>query len=284
MGELILKAEGSGFEGKQYDLRSLERLLSNYRQIIDRTLPIGTGQKTLSAGLKARIDYQVELRPGCLEIIVDLICNLDEDVLGAVLFDGGSCLTTMVASLLSEAIAIRRKAAEFLEKGMQFNLAVTIGDNNCISQENNKGMIPVKNIKAPLVAETTRSPLNRIINTIDNDKLVSVEFKHDGVGVKLTGDDHRLTEPRVESLPDHIDIVGRLDVASFSARTGTVVSGNQRFSVTWGPELRNSIRNCVDTGGVVFKAKPVVDYRRIQDNTIGFHIVDCKKLQAELNL
>jgi hypothetical protein len=42
-----LYVQGEAFSKKSYDLRKLELIISNYRQVIDQILPIPLGQKTL---------------------------------------------------------------------------------------------------------------------------------------------------------------------------------------------------------------------------------------------
>lgn len=283
MAELILKATGAGFEGTTYDLRTIEKLITNYRQIIDRTLPVSVGHKHLNFTLKHNIKYEVEFRPGCLEILVKLIQNTDKEVLGALFCDGGYCITTVITKLLAEAISIRRKVSDFLKEGRPIVLALAIGNNCSNTVVNNTAKVLVQDPKAPLVVEATRAPINRIIQSIDGESLESVEIKDESEGLKLTREDVGITEPQIESLPDHIDIVGRLDRVCFSTRKGTVESGCNRFSVTWDDSIRGKIRDCADRNGIVFRAEPVVDQRRLQKNTIGFHIIDCGLQQESLN-
>lgn len=283
MAELILKATGAGFEGTAYDLRTIEKLISNYRQIIDRTLPVSVGHKRLNLALRHNIKYEVEFRPGCLEILVKLIQTTDQEVLGVLFCDGGYCITTLMATLLSEAISIRRKASELIKNKLPINLALAVGNNCTANVANNTHNIYVKNPKAPLVVEATRAPMNRIIQSIDGEDLESVEIKDESEGLKLTRDDMGMTEAQVEPLADHIDIVGRLDRVCFSTRKGTVESGSNRFLVTWDDSLRGKIRDCADRNGIVFRAKPIVDQRRLQENTIGFHLLDCGLQQESLN-
>jgi hypothetical protein len=283
MSELILKATGAGFEGNSYDLRIIENLITNYRQIIDRTLPVSVGHRHLNFTLRHNIKYEVEFRPGCLEILVKLIQSTDKEALGALFCDGGFCITTLIAKLLSEALKIRREVSKFLKEGHPIVLALAIGNNCSNTVETNTGKVIVQNPKSPLVAESTRAPINRIINAIDGKMLESVEIKDNKDGIKLTKDDIEMTESQIESLPEHLDIIGRLDKVCFSTRKGTVVSGNNKFSVTWDDSIRRKIRDFADRNGIIFRAKPVVDQRRLQENTIGFHIVDCGLQQEALN-
>lgn len=87
---ILLKAQGEAFGYGKYDLRSLDLIVSNYRLIIDHALPLVVGQKTLTDRIKNEVKYEVEVRDGSLEVLLNFI--LEHHKLLAVLSaNGGLC-------------------------------------------------------------------------------------------------------------------------------------------------------------------------------------------------
>ena len=78
MSEILLKAEGSGFEGGVYDLRAVETVISSYRQIIDRTLPVVLNHRTLTPEIRNKVKYEVQIKQGSLEVYTNLVLQHNE--------------------------------------------------------------------------------------------------------------------------------------------------------------------------------------------------------------
>ncbi len=117
---------------------------------------------------------------------------------------------------------------------------------------------------------------------MDGDLVSSVELTNNEQQVMLTHDDVRITGKQKEELPSHIEIVGRLDMVAFSSHRGMIDSGNRKYPVTWDANLRNKVQKFADVEGINFKARPIIDNRRIKDNTIGFHLIDCYNPQLSM--
>lgn len=69
--------------------------------------------------------------------------------------------------------------------------------------------------------------------------------------------------------------MGRLDMVAFTAHRGSIISDGEKFSVTWDEQIRQKMQKLADIEGVVFKVRPVVDHKRLDNETIGFHVLDC---------
>jgi hypothetical protein len=69
---------------------------------------------------------------------------------------------------------------------------------------------------------------------------------------------------------------------TFSSHRGTIVSGNGRHSITWDESLRVKVQQIADVEGILFKARPIIDNRRVKDNTIAFHLLDCYNPQQSI--
>lgn len=283
MSEILLKAEGNGFEKGVYDLRAVETIISSYRQIIDKTLPVCLGHKNLTPDIKNKVKYEVQIKPGSLQIITDLVLQHKEDVAALLISDGGQGLTELLAKLIVGVIDFRRKFTDLLEKSIKPSIGITNG-NYIDNSIHNTGTIniTINNPRILIAADTSKSALDRLINGVDGDVVSSVELTNNDQQTVLTHDDMRITGKLKEELPAHIEIVGRLDMVAFSSHRGTIDSGNRKYPVTWDANLRNKVQQFADVEGINFKARPIIDNRRIKDNTIGFHLIDCYNPQLSM--
>ena len=100
----------------------------------------------------------------------------------------------------------------------------------------------------------------------------------------ITEKDRKILGRDKEVLNATIQIVGRLDMVSFSAHRGAIVSDSESFPVTWDEEIRSSMQKLADIEGVIFKVKPVIDHSRLNDDAIGFHVLECKNPHQKLEL
>ena len=248
MSEILLKAEGSAFEKGVYDLRAVETILSSYRQIIDKTLPVCLGHKSINLDIKNKVKYEVQIRQGSLEIITNLVLAMEhkEDIAALLLCDGGKGLTDTVIKMIISVIDFRRKFTDLLEKGIKPSIGIENG-NYIDNSIHNSGTInlTINNPKIFIAADMSKSALDRLIGVVDGDSVSSLEFSDKVRQAKLTNEDIRLTGKLKEELPDHIEIVGRLDSVTFSLHKGAIVSGNRRYPVTWGKELRQKVQRIV---------------------------------------
>jgi hypothetical protein len=99
--------------------------------------------------------------------------------------------------------------------------------------------------------------------------------------VLLTPDDRNIIGQQKEELPTTLNIVGRLDMVAFSSHRGSIISDNERFSVTWDDLIRSKMQKIADIDGVMFKVRPVVDHKRLDNSAIGFHVLDCSDPQGK---
>ncbi|TSA53710.1 MAG: hypothetical protein D4R40_00230 [Nitrosomonadaceae bacterium] len=99
--------------------------------------------------------------------------------------------------------------------------------------------------------------------------------------IRLTPNERDIIGKQKEELPTTLNIFGRLDVVAFSSHTGSIISDNERFSVTWDDQIRSKMQKIADIDGVVFKVRPVVDHKRLDNSAIGFHILDCGDPQGK---
>lgn len=85
-----------------------------------------------------------------------------------------------------------------------------------------------------------------------------------------------------EQLPATLNVVGRLDMVAFSSHRGSIISDGERFGVSWDEGIRSKMQKVADTEGIVFKVRPVVDHKRLDNTAIGFHVLDCSDPQGKL--
>jgi hypothetical protein len=283
MNEILLKAEGNGFDGGVYDLRAVETVISSYRQIIDKTLPVVLNHKTLTPEIRSNVKYEARIKQGSLEVYTKLILQHKEDIAALLLSDGGKGITVFLAKLIVGVVEFRRKFTDLLEKGIKPSIGI-INGNFVDNSIHNSGTIniTINDPRTYIAADASRAPMDRLINGVDGDIIDSVELTHNKEHVKLTHEDNRITGKLKEELPTHIDIFGRLDAVSFSSHRGTIISGNGRHLITWDENIRSKVQKVVDVEGILFKARPIIDNRRIKDNTIAFHLLDCYNPQQSM--
>jgi hypothetical protein len=283
VSEILLKAEGNGFDGGVYDLRAVETVISSYRQIIDKTLPVVLNHKTLTPEIRNKVKYEVQIKQGSLEVYTNLVLQHKDDIAALLLADGGKGITEVLAKLIVSVIDFRRKFTDLLEKGIKPSIGISNGNYIDNSIQNSGTInITINNPKTYIAADSSRMPMDRLINGVDGDIINSVELTNNQEQVKLTHEDKRITGKLKEELPAHIEIIGRLDAVTFSSHRGTIVSGNGRHSITWDESLRVKVQQIADVEGILFKARPIIDNRRVKDNTIAFHLLDCYNPQQSI--
>jgi hypothetical protein len=288
--DLRIYAKGTAFADGIYDLRVLEVLVGNYRKIFDQLVTIQVGKRRPDRKLKAQLGYQVQVNPGSLELLVKFVLDHPE-VLGALAADGGYALAEQITKLLKNAITLREKAAEVIKKGLainisiinSFNVASRIHDTD-VSFDSNKGTIVIGDPKILWAAQMTRGPVNEILRQIDGHDVEFIDLNTRSQTYRLTTEQRQIIGRQKEVLPTTLSVIGRLDMVSFSAHRGTIISDSQRYGVTWDEQIRSKIQKVVDVEDVVFRVKPVVDHKRLDNDAIGFHVLDCDVANISLDL
>lgn len=282
-------AEGSAFEGGRYDLRAVERLLTDYRRLVDQTLPLALGQKTLTDRIRSEIQYQVRFETGSWRTLLQFLYE-NKDVFAAVAaVDGGGYFASeYISKLVHAVIELRRWFEEQLAAGRKPKVQLA---------SENKIEVPVKieNVSTrggdiivqPVVliaAELTRHTLDNIIKAVDGDRVRKLTIKAPETKTTITSNDQRITGTLRQELPKTMDITGRLNVVAFDSHRGQLVTENGTFPVTWDDSIRRDIHRYADTDGIRFTVKPIVDNKRFRDDPIGLHILKCRQPQGKLRL
>lgn len=71
--DLRFYAKGAAFKDGVYDLRSMELLIASYRSITDRLIAVHLGRRQLTSSIKNQIDYQVQVKSGSIEFLIDFV-------------------------------------------------------------------------------------------------------------------------------------------------------------------------------------------------------------------
>lgn len=281
-------AKGLAFSNGIYDLRTLEVLISNNRKILDRLVSVQLGKRQVSRDLRNQLSYQVQIQPGSIELLINFLLE-HKEFIAAFAADGGYALAKIVVGLLSDAIDLRKKASELIKNGLtvnimisnSFNVGSTINNTN-VSYDNTNSTILINDPKILWAAQVTRSPINEILSCIGGKDVEYVDMDSTSNKLRLTPDDRDIIGHHKEILPTTLNIVGRLDMVAFSAHRGSIISDNERFSVTWDDQIRPKMQKVADIEGVMFKVRPVVDHKRLDDSAIGFHVLDCGDPQGKM--
>ena len=288
--DIIVYAKGLSFQDDRYDLRQLEILISSYRSILDGLVAVQLGRRQLTPAIKKQIGYDVKIKSGSIELLIDFAFQHKEllaiTTASAGAEDGGVQISTAIVKLFRSAIELRKKAAECIKKGVTLNISINnsfnrYGNNNVIyNEQSNK--IEITDPKILWAAQLTKPPTDKILNHVDGKKIEFIDLKASNHEFKLTEYERIILGAKKEILPANLEVVGRLDMVAFSSHTGSIVSSSERFPVTWDETIRARMQKVADVEGVIFTVKPVIDPNRLHTNAIGFHVLDCRDPQSGL--
>lgn len=284
--DLRFYAKGSAFKDGVYDLRSMELLISSYRSITDRLIAVHLGRRQITPAIKNQIDYQVEVKSGSLECLIDFVFT-HKEILGVLAADGGHQLSKVVTDLFYAAIDLRKIVASALKKG--FPITITINNNMNIGSgtlisNNGKGNITIGDPKILWAAQVTRYHADRLIFGIDGKSIEFTEITSTSKNVRFTKDDKALLGHSKEELTANIKIIGRLDVVAFSSHKGTIISNQERFPVTWDEKIRTKVQRLADHEGIEFTVRPIIDQKRLHSEAIAYHVLNCRNPQKKITL
>ncbi|MFZ1548806.1 MAG: hypothetical protein WAT12_17225 [Candidatus Nitrotoga sp.] len=285
--DMRIYAEGLAFSDGIYDLRTLEAVISNYRKILDRLVSVQLGKRQVTRELKNKLGYQVQIKSGSIELLVKFLLE-HKELIAAFAASDGYMLSQIIVALLRDAIDLRKKATELIKKGLtvnitisnSFNVASTINNTN-VSFDKTSGTILINDPKILWAAQVTRTPVNEILSCVDGKSIEYINMSSPANEVRLTPDDRSIIGQHKEELPTTLNIIGRLDMVAFSSHRGSIISDNERFSVTWDDQIRSKMQKIADVEGVLFKVRPVVDHKRLDNSAIGFHVLDCSDPQGK---
>ena len=285
--DMRIYAEGLAFSDGIYDLRTLEAVISNYRKILDRLVSVQLGKRQVTRELRSQLGYQVQIKSGSIELLVKFLLE-HKELIAAFAASDGYMLSQIIVTLLRDAIDLRKKATELIKKGLpvnitisnSFNVASTINNTN-VSFDKTSGTILINDPKILWAAQVTRSPVNEILRCVDGKSIEYIDMSSPANEVRLTPDDRSIIGQHKEELPTTLNIIGGLDMVAFSSHRGSIISDNERFSVTWDDQIRSKMQKIADVEGVMFKVRPVVDHKRLDNSAIGFHVLDCSDPQGK---
>jgi hypothetical protein len=279
-------AKGSAFEDGLYDLRSMELLISSYRSITDRLITVQLGRRQLTPAIKKQIDYDVRIKPGSIEFLIDFVFT-HKEIIGVLAADGGYQLSNVVTKLFREALDLRKEVAAILEKGLPLNITINtninIGKGNIIANSEN-GDIVINDPKILWAAQFTKYPADRLIKGVDGKNIEYVDFGARDDEMRISTEDRVVLGQNREELSATITVNGRLDMVAFSSHKGTIISNNERFPVTWDESLRTKVQQIVDVDGVDFIVRPIIDQKRLHSEAIAYHVLDCNLPQQSLKI
>ncbi len=284
--DLRFYAKGTAFKDGVYDLRSMELLVSNYRSITDRLIAVQLGRRQLTPSIKNQIDYQVQIKPGSIEFLIDFIFT-HKEILGALALGDAYQLAEVITKLYKAAIDLRKEVAEALKKGFPITITinnnVNIGDGNLIANNGN-GNISIGDAKVLWAAQATKYPTDKLISGIDGKTIEYVELGSKTEEMRLTTDERIVLGQNKEELTATIRVYGRLDMVAFSSHKGTIISNQEKFPVTWDEQIRSKMSRVVDVEGVEFLVRPIIDQNRLHSDAISYHVLDCNIPQKNIDL
>lgn len=279
-------ARGTAFKDGVYDLRSMELLVSNYRSITDRLIAVQLGRRQLTPSIRNQIDYQVQVKPGSIEFLINFIFT-HKEILGALAVGDAYQLSGIITKLFKSAMDLRKEVAKALKNGFPITITinnnVNIGDGNFIVNNGN-GNISISDPKILWAAQTTKYPADKLISGIDGKAIEYVELGSKTEEMRLTTDERVVLGQNKEELTATLRVYGRLDMVAFSSHKGTIISNQEKFPVTWDEQIRSKVSRVVDTEGVEFLVRPIIDQNRLHSEAISYHVLDCNNPQQKMDI
>lgn len=284
--DLRFYAKGAAFKDGIYDLRSMELLIASYRSITDRLIAVQLGRRQITPSIRNQIDYQVQIKPGSIEFLIDFVFS-HKEILGVLAADGGYQLSVIITKLFRTAIDLRKEVTGALAKGFPITITinnnVNIGSGNLIANNGN-GNISISDPKILWAAQVTKYPADKLISGIDGNAIEYVELGTRTDEMRLTPDERVVLGHNKEELNATLRVNGRLDMVAFSSHKGTIISNKEKFPVTWDEQIRNKMQRVADIEGIEFLVRPIIDQKRLHSETIAYHVLDCKNLQHKLDV
>ncbi|WP_323753548.1 hypothetical protein [Marinobacter sp.] len=287
--DLRVYAKGLAFSDGVYDLRTLESLITNYRKIFDRLIAVQLGKRQVSPELKSQLDYDVRIQSGSIELLIDFVLE-HREYIAVFSADGGAALSKAIVTLLRDAVDLREKASQVIEKGLtlninianSFNIGSSVNNGNVFGGDN--GNIYIRDPKILWAAQTTRTPVNGLLSHVDGKSVEFIDVNSKEDTFRFDPEQRHIVGKSKEELPTTLKILGRLDMVAFTSHRGSIVSDGERFNVTWDEQIRKKMQRIADIEGVVFTVRPVVDHKRLNNEAIGFHVIDCGDPQQSLKV
>jgi len=283
--DIRIYAKGLAFSEGVYNLRILEKIITNYRIILDRLVAVQLGKKKVSSDLKSQLNYDVRINEDSIELLINFALE-HKEYIAAFAPDGGAGISNIIVNLLRDSVKLREVASKFMEKGLPININISnnfnIGsriNNTNVSYDDNAGKIIINDPRILWAAQVTRAPVNNLLSQIDGKVVENITISNEDDDFGLTPGQHNIIGRNTEQLPTTLKLIGRLDMVAFSAHRGSVISDNGKFSVTWDDLIRPMMQKLADIEGIVFRVRPVIDHKRLDGEAIGFHVLDCENPQ-----
>jgi len=280
-----LYAKGGAFDDGRYDLRSMELLVSSYRSITDRLIAVQLGRRQITPQIRDQINYQVQIKPGSIEFLIEFIFS-HKELLGALAVTDAYQLSEIIFKLYKAAIDLRKEVAGALKNGFPITITINnnlnIGNGNLIANNGN-GNISIGDPKILWAAQATKYPTDRLISGIDGREIEYVELGTKSDGLRITTNERILLGQNREELSATLRVYGRLDMVSVSSHKGIVISNQEKFPVRWDEQIRGKIARVVDVEGVEFIVKPIIDQNRLHSDAIAYHVLDCGIPQQKMD-
>ncbi len=282
--DIRVYTKGNAFQEGVYDLRSLELIINSYRSILDRLIAVQLGRRQLTSTIKNQIDYQVQVNSGSLELLIDFVFQ-HKEIFAVLAADGGYQLSEIIVKLLRDAIHLRIEAAKFIEKGIKFDIKIVnsfnVGGGN-VNTNLEEREIQIIDPRILWAAQVTKYPADRLITRIDGDYIQYIEIGSQGEEFRVTPEDRKIVGNKQEKLPTTLKVIGRLDMIAFTSHRGVIISDREKFPVTWNEDIRSKLQKVADIEGVIFTVEPIIDRKKLHDNAIAFHVLDCLGPQQEM--
>lgn len=286
---IIFQANGEGFK-ESFDLYSVERLLPEYRRLLDVAYRQITGVDPNRNRVRS-INYKSKFELGCFDVVVDIVAKAGPVTGGLLTVDGsGYQLAKMAFQLISKILELRKKVKELLDAKKKLpdfimNMQHASLTDSLVAPIVINGNNNTVNV-APAVyfgALGSHGAVNRLARFIDGRTISDFNLQHDGmVGETLTVKERGVAEASLGLGQQEVKIFGRLDGIAISTQSGYLMMGDAKYPIEWESSLKEKLKSIIDKDDVMFRAIPITDYSTLKAAPVRFKILDCSIGQLDL--
>lgn len=286
---LVFQSNGEGFVDT-VDLHAIERLLPEYRRLLDVAFRYSTGVD-VHRNRERLVRYSTRFETGCLDVIVDIAAKAAPIATGLIAADSGGYQVAKTSFLLiSKVLELRKKVRDLLDANkklpdFQMNMQNATLSESLVSPIFVNGSNNTITV-APTVyfaALASHGAVNRLAKCVDGQTIAEVNVQHSGKqGESLTSRDRGIAEASMGGSQQELRFQGRLDALSISTHGGFVVLGEARYPISWDESIKEKLKSILDKDAAVFVARPLYDFSRLSEAPVRFIVSDCFPGQLEL--
>jgi len=292
-----IKFYSDAFLGNVHDLFMVKRLTGSALDVFYQLLSVYLGCKSLPSELKQSVTYSTAIGSGVLELSISAEKALSDKfgIASEATFEltpestnYGERVSDGLAKLLYQGLLLRKYANEMSESNIEPNIVIDIAAHESSPSviKTEQGNIVLKDPKILWASKMTKRSTDKLFSMLKNGGLTGMRV--DGLTKPMYFDEkqdsliRRKTKSLSKELSATAKIVGKINNLFFTSQSGTVISRDKIYSITWSDESRSKIIEHADREGIEFILKPVINQKNLHASIIKYEVIDCFVSQSSV--